>query len=641
MKKKQTMMRAVQASLLTALMLAGAATLTLTGCPGNSPSDPPPETAATAAAAFQTSHSVVLGKTVDTVAIADETAVIAALTAYNALSADAKALLVAEKSKLDELKAKVDELKAVENATPEDTSAAAAFKTAHSEVLAKTVDTVTIADEADVTAALTAYNGLSAGAKPLVSVEKNKLDTLKARIDALKAAESFKTTHSVVLAKTMDTVAIADEAAVTAAITAYNDLSAEAKALLSAEKSNLDALKAKVDALKAAENATPADTSTATAFKTAHSVVLGKTVDTVAIADEAAVTAALTAYNALSAGAKLLVSVEKNKLDILKAKIDELKAAAGNPAQEAADTFKTTHAAILAKTVDTVAISDEADVDAALASYGALSADAKGLLTAEKTLLDSLKAKIEALKAETGNPAQEAADTFKTTHAVILEKTVDTVAISDEADVDTALAAYELLSADAKDLLTAEKTLLDSLKAKIDELKANQTAADAFKTTHAAILAETVDTVAISDEAAVDAALAAYELLSADAKDLLTAEKTLLDSLKVKIDTVLAATGSTVTVNLWTNDTTVLATADKVTLSRAASETALITGLSGTEYTNHQWSINGSDVAAPEGTAETFSFDSAGKGNGKYNIELQVKKDNAWYSTTITITVTN
>ncbi|GHV32493.1 hypothetical protein AGMMS4952_22930 [Spirochaetia bacterium] len=97
----------------------------------------------------------------------------------------------------------------------------------------------------------------------------------------------------------------------------------------------------------------------------------------------------------------------------------------------------------------------------------------------------------------------------------------------------------------------------------------------------------------------------------------------------------------TMTVNLWTDDTTVFASTPSETLSRAASQTALITGLSGDEYTDHQWSINGSDVAAPQGTASTFTFDSAGKSDGNYKVGLQVKKDNAWYLTTITITVTN
>ncbi|GHV26816.1 hypothetical protein AGMMS4952_07500 [Spirochaetia bacterium] len=103
---------------------------------------------------------------------------------------------------------------------------------------------------------------------------------------------------------------------------------------------------------------------------------------------------------------------------------------------------------------------------------------------------------------------------------------------------------------------------------------------------------------------------------------------------------------STVTVNLWTNDAAILATADSVTLSRAASQTALITGPSGAEYTNHQWSINGIDVAAPAGTAPAYTFSSLGRGNGTYYVGLQVKSDlgsadNAWYLTTITITVTN
>jgi hypothetical protein len=51
----------------------------------------------------------------------------------------------------------------------------------------------------------------------------------------------------------------------------------------------------------------------------------------------------------------------------------------------------------LAKTVDTVAVGDEATVNAALDSYGLLSANVKALLAVEKTLLDDLKAAIDAL----------------------------------------------------------------------------------------------------------------------------------------------------------------------------------------------------------------------------------------------------
>ncbi|GHT60952.1 hypothetical protein FACS1894109_19130 [Spirochaetia bacterium] len=93
----------------------------------------------------------------------------------------------------------------------------------------------------------------------------------------------------------------------------------------------------------------------------------------------------------------------------------------------------------------------------------------------------------------------------------------------------------------------------------------------------------------------------------------------------------------TVTVTLWTDDATIFAsTTDSVTLSRSAAQTALITGLSTSEYSNHRWSVNG----APEATGTTFTFDSTGRDNGQYNIGLQVQKNgSAWYSTTITITV--
>jgi hypothetical protein len=141
----------------------------------------------------------------------------------------------------------------------------------------------------------------------------------------------------------------------------------------------------------------------------------------------------------------------------------------GNPAQEAADAFISAHAGALGKTAATVAVGDEAAVAAALTAYNALSAEAKALLDAEKTLLDSLKTKIDELKG--GSPAQEAANAFKAAHTGALGKTAVTVVVGDEAAVAAALTAYNALSAEAKALLGAEKALLDSLKTRIDALK--------------------------------------------------------------------------------------------------------------------------------------------------------------------------
>jgi hypothetical protein len=68
-----------------------------------------------------------------------------------------------------------------------------------------------------------------------------------------------------------------------------------------------------------------------------------------------------------------------------------------DPAQAAAAAFKTAHAGALGKTTATVTAGDAAIVNAALAAYEALSADAKTLLADEKALLDSLKARIDEL----------------------------------------------------------------------------------------------------------------------------------------------------------------------------------------------------------------------------------------------------
>jgi exonuclease VII large subunit len=111
------------------------------------------------------------------------------------------------------------------------------------------------------------------------------------------------------------------------------------------------------------------------------------------------------------------------------------------------------------------------------------------------------------------------------------------VAITNKDAVNNALTAYNALSAPAKALLAEEKELLDGLKDKIAQLEAaaNQAAAEDFKTAHAAALALTVSNAAIAHKDAVDAALEAYNGLSAAVKALLAGEKALLDNLAARI----------------------------------------------------------------------------------------------------------
>ncbi|MFK5708104.1 hypothetical protein [Lysinibacillus boronitolerans] len=67
---------------------------------------------------------------------------------------------------------------------------------------------------------------------------------------------------------------------------------------------------------------------------------------------------------------------------------------------------------------------------------------------------------------------------FKTTHATILGKTTDTVAVEDKTALTAAQDAYALLSDAAKAKLTSEKTLLDSLSSKIADLEAQKAVND-------------------------------------------------------------------------------------------------------------------------------------------------------------------
>ncbi|GMO45843.1 MAG: hypothetical protein Ta2G_00830 [Termitinemataceae bacterium] len=68
----------------------------------------------------------------------------------------------------------------------------------------------------------------------------------------------------------------------------------------------------------------------------------------------------------------------------------------------------------------------------------------------------------------TPEPASvQEANEFRTSHAAILERTIDTITKNDEEALEDALDAYEALSDAAKALLSGEKAKLDALKGKI------------------------------------------------------------------------------------------------------------------------------------------------------------------------------
>lgn len=119
----------------------------------------------------------------------------------------------------------------------------------------------------------------------------------------------FKRMHSDILSKTTSTVTISDLDAVEKALSDYADLPEDAQMKLLEEKALLDALKVEIVALS---------------FKETHSDILSKTPATVSISDLEAVENALRDYMNLPETVKMRLQEEKNLLDILKAKIDEL-----------------------------------------------------------------------------------------------------------------------------------------------------------------------------------------------------------------------------------------------------------------------------------------------------------------------------
>jgi hypothetical protein len=59
------------------------------------------------------------------------------------------------------------------------------------------------------------------------------------------------------------------------------------------------------------------------------------------------------------------------------------------------------------------------------------------------------------------------------------------------------------------------------------------------------------------------------------------------------------------------------------------------------DLTDIQWSLNGTDIAAPQGTAMSITIDATRYGNGTYNLDLYAKKDNVPYSLNIPFMVVN
>ena len=127
----------------------------------------PSDSAELVAGDFRVTFAKVLAISESATTASDKAAVEEALAAFDGLRDDVKALLEAEKAKLDALLAKI---KAdIVNAE------VSAFRTAHSDMLAKTKDTATSADITALNAAVNALLDLSIDAQKALETEKTNL----------------------------------------------------------------------------------------------------------------------------------------------------------------------------------------------------------------------------------------------------------------------------------------------------------------------------------------------------------------------------------------------------------------------------------------------------------------------------------
>ena len=380
------------------------------------------------------------------------------------------------------------------------------------------IGTVALESVSDIVTAETAYAALTPDQKALVTNHAT-LIAARARYDELKAAadkaEIDQAAADGVIAKieAIGEVTLASKTAIEDAENAYAALTPDQKALVTNE-ATLTAARATYNNLKA------------TADQAAADAVIAQinTIGTVTLESETAIKNAETAYAALTAEQKALVA-NYATLTAARATYDELKAAAE---KEAADKAAADAAADKIEAIGEVTLESKAAIEAARAAYDALTADQKALVS-EQTLkaLTDAEAALKTLE----EAAKEAADKAAADAAADKIEAIGEVTLESKAAIEAARAAYDALTADQKALVSEQtlkaltdaeaalKALQDAADKEEEEEIADETAAQA-----AADKIEAIGTVTLSSQAAIKAARAAYDALTAEQKALVGAQ---------------------------------------------------------------------------------------------------------------------
>ena len=364
-------------------------------------------------------------------------------------------------------------------------------------------DEVTIEDKTDIQKARDAYNALD-------DTEKGKIteDTLKKLTDAEDALAAAEASNVINALPSAADITIANKEAVEAARKAYDDLTDAQEAYVSTD--TLKKLTDAEEALKELTDKAAADSVTDTINKLPAS-------DKVATTDKAAIEAARKAYDALTADQKAKVTPET--LKNLEAAEKALAAAEKKETDDTDAAKKVTDAINALPASDKVATTDKAAIEAARKAYDALTAEQKAKVTPDT--LKNLEAAEKALATAEKKEAADTDTAKKVTDAINKLPASDKVATTDKATIEAARKAYDALTAEQKAKVTpdtlkkleaAEKALATAEKKETDDTDAAKKVNDAIGKLPAS------DKVATTDKAAIEAARKAYDDLTDDQK---------------------------------------------------------------------------------------------------------------------------
>ncbi|MBR6547997.1 MAG: hypothetical protein IKT68_00495, partial [Clostridia bacterium] len=406
-----------------------------------------------------------------TVTLAAKSTVTAARTAYNALT-DTQKGLVTNLAKLTAAEKTIADLEKTEG----DKAAAKVV----SDKIAALPANIALTDKAAVTAARTAYNGLTDLQKTYVT-NLSKLTAAEKAIANLEIQAGDKAAADEVVAKIAalpDTITLQNESAVVAARTAYEQLNVTQQAFVD-NLEKLEAAEKTIATLKKVE-----------ADKAAAGVVIDKIAalpDEITAADKSAVAAVRTSYSLLTDEQKEYVTNYQKLVDAEKTIAESEATGADKEAAEVVDY-------LIDAIPETVTIGDKAYLQIVRDEYELLN-DPQKALVSNYLKLDNAEKAIATME-------QAAAD--RDAARVVSDQITalsDPITLADKAAVEAARAAFKELSEAQQALVynlavleQAEQDLVDLAKAEADKAAA-KAVSDQIAALPETVTAETVSEV--------------------------------------------------------------------------------------------------------------------------------------------------